>query len=233
MLKVGKQQNGVILGRWLLRGPRAVDEHDSRENAKAADVKQSRVVGTTTTSVSYVADRNTSSGTAPKACTARRGKASMARPTARPLDSSSSRQAVLLSIPGARQPVWPLRLPPLELVLARPPKRRWLRRANLLRLNHLGGMTATTCTFACRGKGWRQLIMGSPRRCSTRCLRALGHRMQCQFFTSLRCSCRHPRRSSHVVIPAPLHTRVSRSNSRVKVVIPAWIRWRPNRTRRP
>ena len=102
-----------------------------------------------------------------------------------------------------------------------------------VRLNHLDGMTTTTCTFACHGKGWRQWIMGSPRWCSTRCLRALGHRMQRQFFTPFRCSCRHPRRSSHVVIPAQFHTRVSWSYSRVEVVIRAWIRWRPNCTWRP
>ena len=75
--------------------------------------------------------------------------------------------------------------------------------------------------------------MGSLRRCSTRCLRALGQRMQRQFFTPFRCSCRHPRRSSHVVIPAPFHTRASQSYSLVEVVIRAWIRWRPNRTWRP
>ena len=113
----------------------------------------------------------------------RREKASMAIPTARPLYSSSSPQAVPLSISGARQLGWPLRLPPLELVRTRPPQRRWLRRLNLLRLNHLCVMTTTTCTFAGRRKGWRQRIIGSPRRCSTRCLRALGHRMQRQFFT--------------------------------------------------
>ena len=135
---------------------RAVDEHDSRENAKAAGVKTERnrrydnnecfVCGKS---------RNTSGGIAPKASRARRGKASMARPTARPLYSSSSPQAVPLSIPGARQSGWPLRLPPFDLVRTRPPLRRWLRRPNMLRLNHLGGMT-TTSTFACRGKGWRQ-----------------------------------------------------------------------------
>ena len=33
-------------------------------------------------------------------------------------------------------------------------------------------------------KGWRQRIIGSPGRCSTRCIKALGHRMQRQFFTA-------------------------------------------------
>ena len=44
-----------------------------------------------------------------------------------------------------------------------------------------------TCTFACRGKGWHLWTTGSPRWCSTRCSRALGHRMQRQFFTPFRC----------------------------------------------
>ena len=51
--------------------------------------------------------------------------------------------------------------------------------------------------------------MGSPRRRSTRCPRALGHRMQRQFFTLFQFSYRHPRRSSHVVIPATLYAGVS------------------------
>ena len=63
--------------------------------------------------------------------------------------------------------------------------------------------------------------------------RALGHRKQRQFFTPFRCSCRHPRRSSRMVIPAPFHTRVFRSYRWVEVVIRAWIRWRPHRTWRP
>ena len=112
----------------------------------------------TTKSALCVASKITSSGTAPKASRARRGKASMARPTARPLKSSSSPQVVPPSIPGARQPGWPPRLPPLDLVRTRPPQRRWLRRPNLLRLNHLDGVATTTCTFACREKGWRQWI---------------------------------------------------------------------------
>ena len=105
---------------------------------------------------------------------------------------------------------------------------------NLPRLNHLRSMTMTTCTFACRGNGRRQRIMGSPRRCRTRCLRALGRRMQRQFFTPFRCSCRHPCRSSRVVIDS-----ITISYVRVSVlqpggvVIRAWIRWGPNRTWRP
>ena len=44
MPNVGKQQNNVMLGRWLPRGPirsevSAADEHDSRENFQAAGVK--------------------------------------------------------------------------------------------------------------------------------------------------------------------------------------------------
>ena len=35
--------------------------------------------------------------------------------------------------------------------------------------------------------------------------------VQHQFFTPFSCSCRHPRRGRGVLIPAPFHTRVSRS----------------------
>ena len=153
----------------------------------------------------------------------------MARVAVSLLYSSSSPQTVPLSIRGARQPGWALHLPPLELVRTRPPQRRWFRRPNLLRLNHPGRMTTTTCTFTCRRRVWRQWIMGSLRRCSTRCLRALGHIMQRLFFTPSRCSCRYPRRRSHVVISSRFHLRVSRSYRRVEVVIRTWVRWRPIR----
>ena len=159
-LNVGKQQNGVTLGRWLLRGPSHSDVLlTSTTHAgmpRPLVHKQSGVVGTTTTSVSYVASGDAGSGTAPEASMARRGKASMAGPTARPLYSSNSPQAVTLSIPRARQPGWTQRLPLFQLVRTRPPQRRWLRRPNLLRLNHLDGVTTTTSSFACRRKGYCQ-----------------------------------------------------------------------------
>ena len=195
---------------------RAVDEHDSRENAKAAGVNG--VVGTTTTSNSYVASRDTSSGTAPEASRVRQGKASMTRPTARPPHCSSSPQTIPLSIPGATQLGWPLRLPPLEPVGTRPPQKQGLRRPNLLRLKRLHGMTRTMCTFTCRGRRWRQWITGSTRRRSTRFPIALGHIMQHQLFTPFRCSRRQPRHSSGVEIPAPFIPRVSRSCSLANVV---------------
>ena len=144
---------------------RAVDEHDSRENAKAAGVNG--VVGTTTTSNSDVASRDTSSGTAPKASRVRQGKASMTRATARPPHCSSSPQTVPISIPGARQLGWSLRLPPLELVGTRPPRKMGLRRPNPLRLKRIHKMTKTTCIFASRERRWRQWITGSPRQFST------------------------------------------------------------------
>ena len=84
----------------------------------------------------------------------------MARSTARTSSSSSSSnpQAVPLSIPGAKPPGWPLRLPRqrLELVGTRPPQKRWLREPNLLRLLRLRRRMTTTCTFAYRGRRWRQ-----------------------------------------------------------------------------
>ena len=71
---------------------------------------------------------------------------------------------------------------------------------------------------------WRQWMTGSQRRCSTRFPRALGHRMQNQFFTPFQCSRRHPRPSSGVKTPATFIPRVSRSCSLADVVTRAWIR---------
>ena len=46
MLNVGKRENGVTLGRWLLWGPSrngsAADEQDSHESAKGVGVKAER-----------------------------------------------------------------------------------------------------------------------------------------------------------------------------------------------
>ena len=97
-----------------------------------------------------------SNGTAPKASRVRRRKAFMARVTARtPSSSSSNPQAVPLSIPGAKPPGWPLRLPPFQLELegTRLPQKRWLRKPKLMHLRRLRRRMATTCTFAWAGKG--------------------------------------------------------------------------------
>ena len=92
MLHAGKRQSGATLGRWLLRGP------SCREVLLTSTIheivprplvwKQSGTVGTTTTSVLWVESKAISSGTAPKANKVGRGKASMARATARPPYSS-------------------------------------------------------------------------------------------------------------------------------------------------
>ena len=58
----------------------------------------------------------------------------------------------------------------------RPPKKRWLQEPNLLPPRRLRRWMTTTCTFACRGRRWRQWIRGAPRRCSTMFLRALGRK---------------------------------------------------------
>ena len=159
----------------------------------------------------------------------------MARATARPPSSSSSSssnlQAVPISLPGVKPPARPLRLPPvrLELVGTRPPQKRWLRELNLLRLRRLLRRMTTTCTFACRGKRWRQWIPSAPRRCSTMFPRALGRKMPHQPFNQFRCTCRHRRRSRCLEIPAPFRIRVFRSCSLAGLAIRAWIRWTPNR----
>ena len=68
MPNVGKQQNGVTVGRWLLRGlSRREVLLTSTTHARMPRLlvsKQSGIVGTITTSLSYVASRDTSSGTA-------------------------------------------------------------------------------------------------------------------------------------------------------------------------
>ena len=172
--------------------------------------------------------RARSPATAPKASRARRGKAFMARGTARPPSSSSrsNPQAVPLSVPRAKPPGRRLRLPPLrlELVGTRPPQK-----PNLLRLRRLRRIMTTTCTFASRGRRWRRWIPGSPTRCSTTFPRALDCKIPHQSFTQSRCSWRHPSRSSGLELPSLFRTRVSRSCSLAGLAIRAWIRWTPNR----
>ena len=90
---------------------------------------------------------------------------------------------------------------------------------NLLRLKRVRRMTTTMRTLACRGGRWRWWIPGSPRPCSIRFPRALRDRMQRQFFTPFRCSCRHLHRSNGVVITAPFYRRVFRSYSLMEWMI--------------
>ena len=156
----------------------------------------------------------------------------MVRTTASPPSSSSSNQhAAPFSIPGVKPPGRPLRLPPVRLALVgtRPLQKRWLRRSSPLRLRRLRRMMTTTCTFLSRGRRWSQWIPGSPRRWSTMFPRTLGRRkIPHQSFTQLRCSCRHPRRSRGLEIPAPFRARVSRSCSLAGLAIREWIRWTPD-----
>ena len=158
----------------------------------------------------------TSDGAAPNASRARGGKAFVARAIARPPNSSngsSNPQAFPLSAPGPQPPGRPLRLPRLrlELVGTRPPQKRWWPKPNLLRPRRLHRMMTTTCTFACRGRRWRQEIPDSPRRCSIMFPRVLSRKIRHQSFVQFRLRCRHPRRSSGLEIPAPFRTHVSQS----------------------
>ena len=176
----------------------------------------------------------TSDGADPNASRARGGKAFVARAIARPpsnSNGSSNPQAFPLSAPGPQPPGRPLRLPRLrlELVGTRPPQKRWWRKPNLLRPRRLHRMMTTTCTFACRGRRWRQEIPDSPRRCSIMFPRVLSRKIRHQSFVQFRLRCRHPRRSSGLEIPAPFRTHVSRSCSLAGLAIPAGIRWTPNR----
>ena len=161
----------------------------------------------------------------------------MARATARPpssSNSSSNPRAVPLSVPGGKPPGRPLCLPPLrlELVATRPPQKQWLREPNLLHLRRLRRGMTTTCTFASRGRRWHQWMPGAPRRCNNMFPSALGRKMPHDSFNQFRCSCRRPRRSSGLEIPAPFRTRVFRSCSLADLAILAWIRWKPNLIKR-
>ena len=71
-----------------LRG-NAADKSDGSQSAKTEGVNAERTVGTRETSVLFVASKVTSNGSAPKARRERRGKAFMARGTARPPSSSN------------------------------------------------------------------------------------------------------------------------------------------------
>ena len=138
----------------------AADEPDRSQSANTAGVKAERKRQYEYNECFVYGSEVAGNRTAPKAGRTRRGKAFICRATARiPRSSSisntsSNPQAVPLSIPGATPPGWPLRLPPLHLVLVgtRPPRKRWLRESNLLRLRRLRRKMTTTCTFACRGR---------------------------------------------------------------------------------
>ena len=69
MLNVGKQENGLTLGRWLLRGPsRREVQLTSKTHARVPRLlvgKQSGTVSTTTQQVLRVARKVTNSGAAP------------------------------------------------------------------------------------------------------------------------------------------------------------------------
>ena len=170
-----------------------------------------------------MASKITSIGTTPKASRARRGKAFMARATARTpsssiisisnsSSSSSNPQTVQLSTPGIKPPGWPLRLHPYGWS-------QWVR--DRLKSGGYGNRTCWACGVYAEGcqlrvhpraaSRWRQWIPDAPRRCSTMFLRALGRKMPHQSFNQFPCSCRHPRRSSVFEIPAPFCTHVSRS----------------------
>ena len=150
------------------------DGHDSRENANTASVKAEQNRRYENKKRFVCGGQGHKQRDCPQSQQGKTGKGVHGQTHGQiPIEQQQSMIGPL-SIPGARQPGWPLRLPPLELGCTRPPQRWWLRRPNLLCLNHLRRMTTTTCTFAGRGKGWRQWIMGSPRRCGTRLSQSAG-----------------------------------------------------------
>ena len=122
MLHAGKWQRGVSVAAagTKLQG-NAADKHDGSQSAKTAGVNAERNRRYENNECFVCCKQgHKQNGTAPKASRARRGKTVMARATARPPSSSSSSsnpQAVALSIPRAKPPGRPLRLPPLWLEL--------------------------------------------------------------------------------------------------------------------
>ena len=105
MLHAGERQSGVTLDLWLLRGPsRRELLLTSTTHARVSRPNPKRNRRYDNDACLCVASKVTSSWTAAKASRVRKGKAPMARAVARPPYSSSSSQAVPLSIPGARPP---------------------------------------------------------------------------------------------------------------------------------
>ena len=109
----------------------------------------------------------------------------MARVTVRTPRSSNNSQEEPISTAGARQPTRPPCLPLILQVGTIPPQERYLRRPNQLHLTQLRRSNPTTCLLACRGKRWRQWVTGSPRRCSNRVTKGLGHIIQRLLFIPL------------------------------------------------
>ena len=200
----------------------AADEHDSRENAKAAGVKAERNSRYDNNECFVCGKQGHKQWDCPQSQQGKAGKDVHGQSHGQiPIKQQQSTNGPAQHTRSKTTGMAPA---PLELVGTRPPQKRSLRRPNLLRLKRLRRMTTTTCTFACRGRIWRQWIRGSPRWCSTRFPKALGHRMQHEVFTPFRCSRRQPRHSSGVEIPAPVIPRVSWSCSLANVVTRWWIR---------
>ena len=128
------------------------DEHDARDNAKAAGVKSERIRRHNDNECFACGTQEDKQWDCPQSQRSRVGKGVHGQSHGQPPHNSSSPQTVPVSIPGARQRGWPLCLPSRELVLTRPFQTLWSRKSNLMCLNHLRRMTTTTCTFACRGK---------------------------------------------------------------------------------
>ena len=183
--------------------------------------KQSGIVGTTTTSVSHVASRD-KQWDCPQSQQGNVGKGVHGQSHGQtPIQQQQFTNGPPLRTRSKTTEMAPDRH---QLVGTRPPQKPSLPRPDLLRLKRQRRMTTTMCTFACRGRMWRRWITGSPRRCSSRFPKALGHRMHHLFFTPFRCSRRQPRHSSGVMIPAPFIPHVSRSCSLEDVVARSCIR---------
>ena len=157
MLNVGKtskrcDSRSMAAAGTKLQG-RAVDEHDSRENVKAAGVKRERSRRYDNNECFVCGKQGHKQWDCPQSQLGKAGKGVHGQTHGQTPVQQQQSPSGPAKHTRATQPEWPLRLPPIELVRTRRPQRRWLRRPKLLRLNHVGGMTTTTCTFACRGKG--------------------------------------------------------------------------------
>ena len=117
----------------------------------------------TTTSVFFVATKVTSNGTAPKTKTGKgvHGQSHGQDPTQQ---QQQQQQQQSTSGPAQHTRSKATGMAPASATLTpgasgyETASKRWLREPNQLRLRRLRRRMTTTCTFACRGRRWRQLI---------------------------------------------------------------------------
>ena len=156
MLNVGRRGNGVTLSRWLLRRPASIaDGHDSRESPTAAGVKAGRNRRYDKSECFVYGMQGHKQRGCPKTQQCKEGKGTHGEshgPTPMQQQQQQQSSSSLAQHAPSKTTATAPRPPPLELVRTRPPRKRWLRRPNLLRLKRILRIKTATCTIACRGR---------------------------------------------------------------------------------